>query len=176
MPTPTATSADANADADALCAAVARLAARAGAPAYLVGGTVRDRLLGMPLTDLDIVIIGDAPALARRLADTMPARLTIHPRFGTATIAITDTRANTDTAAAITTIDLVTARRETYPQPGALPIVQPGTLQDDLARRDFTINAMALPITPDDDAGLPCRPPPSLTSIISLTPTTAAPT
>ena len=155
MPTPTAASANtnANADADALCAAVARLAARAGAPAYLVGGTVRDRLLGMPLTDLDIVIIGDAPALARRLADTMPARLTTHPRFGTATIAIPNT--DTDTAAAIATIDLVTARRETYPRPGALPIVQPGSLQDDLARRDFTINAMALPITPDDDAGCP---------------------
>ena len=150
MPTPTAASANTSADADALCAAVARLAARAGAPAYLVGGTVRDRLLRMPLTDLDIVIIGDAPALARRLADTMPARLTIHPRFGTATVAIPDADANADThTAAITTVDLVTARRETYPRPGALPIVQPGSLQDDLARRDFTINAMALPITPD---------------------------
>ena len=148
----TDTGADADADAvpryQTICAAVARLAARAGAPAYLVGGTVRDRLLRMPLTDLDIVIIGDAPALARRLADQMNAGLTIHPRFGTATVAISDT----DTAAAanaITTIDLVTARRETYPRPGALPVVEPGSLHDDLARRDFTINAMAIPLTPD---------------------------
>ena len=152
---------DTGADAEAIpryqtiCAAVARLAARAGTPAYLVGGTVRDRLLGMPLTDLDIVIIGDAPALARRLADQMDASLTIHPRFGTATVAISDT----DNSDAIATVDLVTARRETYPRPGALPIVQPGSLQDDLARRDFTINAMAIPLTPDDDAGRPATKP-----------------
>lgn len=163
MPTQPAAVPNTDTDADAIpryqtiCAAVARLAARVGAPVYLVGGTVRDRLLGMPLTDLDIVIIGDAPALARRLADTIPGRLTIHPRFGTATVAIFD--ADNDNADAIATVDLVTARRETYPRPGALPIVQPGSLQDDLARRDFTINAMAIPLTPDDDAGRPATKP-----------------
>ena len=112
-----------------------RLADAAGVAAYLVGGPVRDSLLGAPVSDLDITITGDAPALAQQLADAGGGRLTIHRRFGTATVAWDDL-----------TIDLVTARRETYPAPAALPVVQPGDLADDLARRDFTINAMALPL------------------------------
>lgn len=115
-----------------------RLADAAGATAYLVGGPVRDGLLGAPVSDLDITITGDAPTLAQQLADAVGGRLTIHRRFGTATVAWDDL-----------TIDLVTARRETYPAPAALPVVQPGDLAADLARRDFTINAMAMPI--DDD-------------------------
>ncbi len=114
---------------------VRRLADEAGALAYLVGGPVRDNLLGCPTKDLDISVVGDAPALAARLADAAGGRLTVHQRFGTATV---------ETAGG--TVDLVTARRETYPLPGSLPEVSPGGIADDLARRDFTINAMAIPL------------------------------
>ena len=114
---------------------VRRLAIAAGAAAYLVGGPVRDRLLGVAVQDLDICVVGPAPELAARLAEAIGGRLTVHPRFGTASV----TTANF-------TVDLVTARRETYRRPGALPDVSIGTLDDDLARRDFTINAMAIPI------------------------------
>ena len=124
---------------------VRRLAREAGAAAYLVGGPVRDCLLGVPFSDvndLDITVVGDAPALASRLADAIAGWLTVHRRFGTASV-----------ATANLTVDLVTARRETYRQPGALPDVAAGSLADDLARRDFTINAMAMSID-DNDAGL----------------------
>ncbi len=112
---------------------VARIADDSGFKAYLVGGPVRDRLLGVPTTDLDITVVGDATAVATRLAADVTGHLTLHQRFGTATV-----------TTGSSTIDLVTARRETYPSPGVLPDVQPGDIQDDLARRDFTINAMAM--------------------------------
>lgn len=114
---------------------VRRLANLAGVPAYLVGGPVRDHLLSVPLKDLDICVVGDAPALAVKLAGATGGKLTVHQRFGTASVAASDC-----------TVDLVTARRETYRRPGALPDVSAGDLNDDLARRDFTINAMAIPI------------------------------
>ena len=104
-------------------------------PLYIVGGPVRDALLGMPIKDLDFVLEGDAPSLAARLAEEMGGRLVVHPSFGTASVVIEGT-----------TTDLVTARRETYPGPGVLPQVTPSGIDDDLARRDFTINAMALPL------------------------------
>jgi tRNA nucleotidyltransferase (CCA-adding enzyme) len=104
-------------------------------PLYLVGGPVRDVLLGMPINDLDFVLEGDALSLAARLAKEMDGRLVVHPTFGTASVLIEGA-----------TADLVTARRETYPSPGALPEVTPSGIDDDLARRDFTINAMALPL------------------------------
>jgi tRNA nucleotidyltransferase (CCA-adding enzyme) len=91
--------------------------------------------MGMPIKDLDFALEGDAPSLAARLAEEMDGRLVVHPSFGTASVVIEGA-----------TIDLVTARRETYPSPGALPLVTPSGIDDDLARRDFTINAMALPL------------------------------
>ena len=112
-----------------------RLANEAGVAAFLVGGPVRDSLLGVPVNDLDISVVGDAPALAQSLANASGGRLTVHPRFGTASV-----------VAARCTVDLVTARRETYPKPAALPVVTAGSLADDLARRDFTVNAMAVPL------------------------------
>ena len=120
--------------------AVRRLADEARISAYLVGGPVRDFLLGAPVKDLDITVVGDAPALALRLAETLRGRITVHRRFGTATVTTTDL-----------TVDLVTARRESYPTPGALPVVRAGSLADDLARRDFTVNAMAIGITDGTD-------------------------
>ncbi len=106
--------------------------------AYLIGGSVRDLLLGRATVDLDVVIVGDAVALARALHLDLGgegvARLRVHDAFGTATLLCADGLV----------LDLITARHEVYPQPGALPIVTPGTLDDDLRRRDFTINAMAI--------------------------------
>ena len=124
---------------------VQALAGKSGVSAYLVGGPVRDHLLDLPVNDLDISVVGDAPALAARLAESTGGRLTVHPRFGTATVAVQGVA-----------VDLVTARRETYRTPGALPDVQAGDIFDDLARRDFTVNAMALPLT--DDTATPLDP------------------
>lgn len=123
----------------ALLNALRRLTAVAAVPVYLVGGPVRDLLLGEPGQDLDFAVAGDAPALARRLAGELGGRAVIHSRFGTATVTTDSIR-----------VDLVTARREVYPQPGSLPQVFPGTIYDDLARRDFSVNAMALPLAGAD--------------------------
>jgi tRNA nucleotidyltransferase (CCA-adding enzyme) len=100
---------------------------------YLVGGVVRDLLIGYPNFDLDLVVEGDAVKLAQQVAETSQAKLLAHHRFGTAKLGYENF-----------TLDLATARKETYAKPGALPTVTPGTLQDDLLRRDFSINAMAI--------------------------------
>ncbi len=107
-------------------------------PVYLVGGPVRDWLMGWEIRDLDFVVEGDAPYLARALAQRVNGRVIVHNRFGTATVEMEGAQ-----------VDLVTARKEVYPVPGVLPVVEPSSLQDDLARRDFTINAMALPLDGD---------------------------
>ena len=94
---------------------------------------MRDLLLGRMSYDLDVVVEGDAPAVARAAAGEDETPPVIHTAFGTATIGL-----------GIYHIDLATARSESYERPGALPTVRPGTIQDDLVRRDFTVNAMAL--------------------------------
>jgi len=104
---------------------------------YLVGGAVRDLFLGRANFDLDLVVEGDAIKLAKELAKGSQAKLTVHSRFGTAKLTYPDF-----------SLDLATARRETYVHPGALPTIQPGSLTDDLRRRDFSINAMALRLNP----------------------------
>lgn len=109
-------------------------AARMGLSAYLVGGIVRDLLLGQPGLDLDIVIEGDALVLAKALQAEHGGLLTTHQKFRTATWQIPDGP----------TLDLITARREHYPTPACLPEVTPASLQDDLVRRDFSINTLAL--------------------------------
>ena len=119
---------------------VCQVAGEAGLPVYLVGGPVRDALLGVPVLDLDFSVVGDAVALAKRLSARIGGHITAHARFGTATVTVAGTR-----------IDLVTARRETYAGPGHLPLVQPGSIEDDLARRDFSIDAMALRLLPDGE-------------------------
>jgi tRNA nucleotidyltransferase (CCA-adding enzyme) len=114
-------------------------AANLGQRAYLVGGLVRDLLLGCPSFDLDLVVEGDAVKLAQKAAETSQAKLLAHHRFGTAKLRYENF-----------TLDLATARKETYARPGALPAVTPGTLKDDLVRRDFSINAMAISLAPND--------------------------
>lgn len=109
----------------------ARLAT--GADAYLVGGALRDALMGIPIGDLDFTVVGDAIAFARALQSAHGGSLTVHEKFRTATWA----HRNMHT-------DFTTARSEEYPQPAMLPIVTPTGMPDDLRRRDFTIDAMAL--------------------------------
>ncbi len=106
-------------------------AGSAGLSAYLVGGAVRDALLGLPVGDLDVCIEGDVAATIEMLG----ASAISHPRFGTASLEVEGRR-----------VDLARSRRESYPEPGALPVVEPAAIRADLARRDFTINAMAVPL------------------------------
>src|SRR5579885_979786 len=102
-------------------------------PLYLVGGSVRDLLLGRSRLDLDLAVDGDAAALGRALAHSGRARLTVHEKFGTAALAGDGW-----------TLDLVRTRAERYTAPAALPSVAPGSIDADLARRDFTAHALAL--------------------------------
>ena len=120
---------------------VCELAIRSGLRVFLIGGPVRDALLGAPVSDLDFSVEGDAVAFARQIASETGSEVTAHSRFGTATVLAGETR-----------VDLVTARGENYSRPGQLPDVWPGSIADDLARRDFTINAMAFPVAPGDGA------------------------
>jgi len=109
-----------------------------GQSLYLVGGVVRDLLLGRTNLDLDLVVEGDAINLASRLAQNYPGEITTHPRFNTAKLQWNKW-----------SVDLTTARSETYAKPGALPSVKSGSLRNDLSRRDFTINAMAIHLDPN---------------------------
>lgn len=108
-------------------------AERRSLPLFLVGGPLRDLLLDRPVLDIDIAIEGDAVGLAREVAEAAGTRAIAHPAFGTATLRADGAH-----------LDLITARSESYARPGALPAVRPGTIHDDLLRRDFTINALAL--------------------------------
>ncbi len=126
-------------DTVALLRRVGVLAQQARMHAYLVGGVVRDVLLGREVGDLDLVVEGDGAALAALLAREIGGRARTHPAFGTAVLEAPGERR----------IDLATARTEHYPKPGALPRVIPGGLRQDLFRRDFTINAMAVALDPE---------------------------
>jgi tRNA nucleotidyltransferase (CCA-adding enzyme) len=107
---------------------------------YLVGGTVRDILLSEENFDVDIAIEGDAIVFARELASVLGGRATPHEKFGTAIVLYGDGER----------IDVVTTRTEFYDAPGALPTVERAGLREDLFRRDFTINAMAVSLKPAD--------------------------
>jgi tRNA nucleotidyltransferase (CCA-adding enzyme) len=113
---------------------IGNLSKSMGYKAYLIGGTVRDLLLGTENLDIDIVIEGKAIEFAERLARELHADILSHKRFGTATV----------TTPEYLKIDFATARKETYAKPAALPTVEFATLKDDLIRRDFTVNAMAI--------------------------------
>ena len=113
--------------------AVAVAAARLRLPLYLVGGTVRDILLSTAVSDLDLTVVGDGPDAVDRLAQRLDGRVLARSQFGTMKVDV-----------AGTVIDLALARTESYSRPGALPEVMPGGIEQDLARRDFSINAMAV--------------------------------
>lgn len=108
-----------------------------GQSLYLVGGAVRDLLLDRINIDLDLVVEGDALKLANDLSAKLGSKLVSNDRFGTAKL-----------IGGGFSLDLVTARSETYERPGSLPTVKPGSLREDLARRDFTVNALALGLSP----------------------------
>ena len=114
-----------------------KIAASQGQNLYLVGGIVRDLLLGKSNFDLDLVVEGDAIDLAHQLNNIKQGKITTHPRFKTAKLKWDKW-----------SVDLTTARAETYARPGALPSVKPDSLTSDLFRRDFTINAMAIGLNP----------------------------
>ncbi len=100
-------------------------------PAYLVGGAVRDLLLGEARTDIDVAVEGEVGPIAEALG----GEVVEHERFATASVTVDGLQ-----------VDLARARAEAYERPGALPTVAPATISEDLARRDFTINAMAVPL------------------------------
>ncbi len=105
---------------------------------YLVGGTVRDLLLGAGVKDVDLVVVGDAARFGTKLQAALGGTLSAHVEFGTATLVLPSGLE----------LDLAAAREETYARPGALPDVVPSSIQKDMSRRDFTVNAMALRLSP----------------------------
>ncbi len=129
---------------------VREAATQRGLPLYIVGGSVRDLVLGRRLNDFDLTVEGEAIKLARALAARHGGKVTAHKDFGTAKwflpkhlIPFDTAQGRADTSTP-DTLDLISARSETYRHPAALPTVRPGSILDDLRRRDFTINALAL--------------------------------
>ncbi|MDT8304571.1 MAG: CBS domain-containing protein [Anaerolineae bacterium] len=133
----------------ALVQQVSEVAAEMAMPIYFVGGLVRDLLLDLPATDVDIVVEGDAIALAQELRSRYGGRVRSHSRFGTAKWLLSRQAwrrlaPGPDLEEAPATIDFVTARTEFYERPSALPEVERGSIKLDLHRRDFTINTLAI--------------------------------
>jgi tRNA nucleotidyltransferase (CCA-adding enzyme) len=110
------------------------LADEQGVALYLVGGVVRDLLLNRENWDLDLTVEGDGVAFARLVADRYGAGLVVFERFATARLVFPDGLK----------VDIAMTRRESYSQTAALPMVQPASIEEDLSRRDFTINAIAM--------------------------------
>ena len=134
---------------------ISRTAQEMGFVPYFVGGLVRDLLLDQSIVDVDMVIEGDAIALADRLVDTLGGRVIAHRRFGTAKwllsngvwARVTDQVSSEDELPP--SVDFVTARTEFYTYPTALPQVEQSSIKQDLHRRDFTINTLAIRLDPD---------------------------
>lgn len=114
-------------------AAVVQATERQGRALYLVGGCVRDLALGRDLLDVDVVAEGEVQSLADAAVSALGGHYLAHREFGTVTLEVDGAR-----------VDLAMARAETYARPGALPRVRPASISEDLARRDFSVNALAL--------------------------------
>lgn len=121
-----------------------RVAESLGAKAFGVGGVVRDAMLAHPNKDLDVTVVGDAPAVAAALAGMWDISAIRYSAFSTAVLERTDGFH----------VDIVQARSETYRAPGALPDITPEGLEADLQRRDFSVNAMAVSVNPTDFGAL----------------------
>ena len=120
---------------------IASAAAELSVQCYLIGGFVRDKVIGRPVKDADIVCLGDGIVLAHAVAERFQPRPTVayFKTFGTAQIKLSDYE-----------IEFVGARRESYTYDSRKPEVEPGTLQEDQNRRDFTINALAISLNKED--------------------------
>jgi tRNA nucleotidyltransferase (CCA-adding enzyme) len=123
---------------------VGKVAEGLGVPVFAVGGFVRDLLLGTAAPDVDLCVEGDGVAFAKALCEEIGGHATTHEAFGTASIEGT----SRPSGVALGRIDVASARRERYDAPGALPVVSPATVQEDLRRRDFSANALALSLHP----------------------------
>lgn len=121
-----------------LLRSVAEEAAHGGLPLYIVGGFVRDLILDHPVQDFDLVVEGEAMGLAQGVAAKFGGRVICHNRFKSAQWFPLGSASTPEF------VDFITARSETYKHPAALPTVKPGKLNDDLQRRDFTINTLAI--------------------------------
>ena len=133
---------------------IGRITVAEGMCAYAVGGCVRDWLLNRKDTvDVDVTVEGDGLTVARQATRALGGALTEHQQFGTAAIIVQHTTGSTQHTVKgkrCIRIDVATCRKETYSEPAAYPKVTRGTIHDDLFRRDFTINAMAVTITPSE--------------------------
>ena len=114
---------------------------------YVVGGVVRDLLLGSITLDLDLAVEGNGIAFARLVAERFGAGLAVFERFATARLVLPNSLK----------MDIATTRRESYTKPAVLPVVHPASLEEDLYRRDFTINAMAIQLNPGSSVAYTIR-------------------
>ena len=129
-----------------ILSAIGRAAEEIGAAPYLVGGVARDIVAGFPSSgspDVDITLVGAESGTFDAIADRVSGVIAKRSQFNTVAMRIGDL-----------SLDLAMARSESYPSPGSLPIVRQGTLEEDLARRDFSVNAMAASLSEADWGGL----------------------
>jgi putative nucleotidyltransferase with HDIG domain len=117
---------------------LSKQAAKQNVQVYVIGGYVRDILLKRPSKDIDILIVGNGIAFAEQIASTLNAKLSVFKNFGTAMLRYKDIE-----------VEFVGARKESYRANSRKPIVENGTLEDDQKRRDFTINALAIALSPE---------------------------
>lgn len=118
-------------------------AEKAGTAVFLVGGVVRSALLGdlESIKDIDITVEGDATILAEQVAKRLKGKARPYPAFLTARV-----KPGIDMPVTLRELDFASTRTETYPHPGARPVVTPASIEEDLKRRDFSVNALALPL------------------------------
>ena len=119
---------------------ISKVAKQSGVSVFVVGGFVRDLLLGIPNKDVDIVVEGDGILFASHLAEEFEGRVKVHEKFGTSVVIFQDGYK----------IDVATARQEYYEHPAALPTVKPSVIKSDLYRRDFTINSLAVSLNGEE--------------------------
>jgi poly(A) polymerase len=118
---------------------ISSIASKMGVHAYVIGGFVRDLYLNRPSKDIDIVVVGNGIAFAEQVAAQLKVQLSVFKNFGTAMLKYHDLE-----------IEFVGARKESYRSDSRKPIVENGTLEDDQKRRDFTINALAIALHPEN--------------------------